>query len=112
MLEDPEQVVELCIILLLLQFPLGYFGFLLYKKKLINKKNLYYIYYPLTSIPTFIVATYMIWPGNSRSFVIRIIVGTGISIIVYTYVYLVAHPSNVITARFIKNLWKKISNNR
>lgn len=111
MLEDPEQVIKLCIILLLLQLPLGYFGILLYKKKVINQKILYYIYYPLTAIPTFIVATYMIWPGNSRSFIIRIIVGIGIAILLFAYVHLVSNPSYVATARFIKNLWKKINNN-
>jgi len=92
MLGDNLQTTILIIILLLVGLVLDLIGASLQHKGKISKSVFRYIYTPLILLPTFLVMTYLIWPGNALHFISRVLIGMGLIILSSICFYLIWEP--------------------
>lgn len=92
MSEEYSRIISLLILPIIGGFFLYLIGLFLERRGVIGKKVFKYIYTPLTLFPAWMGTTYLIWPGSSVSFMVRILVSIVPLVLFVPYFYWIWQP--------------------
>lgn len=67
-------------------------GILQYYKNLMSKRVFLYGFIPASVLPSAVVMTYIVWPGNTLNLVTRLLIAIVIEIVVILQVYFISFP--------------------
>lgn len=67
-------------------------GILQYRKNFMSKWALLYVFIPVSVLPSSIVMTYIVWPGNTLNLVTRLLIAIVVQSLAMIQVYFLSFP--------------------
>ena len=92
MSENAGQSINLLYIAIFTGLFLYFVGLFSHRKDVMSRSVFRYIYTPLAFLPTFVLMTYAIWPGNRVSFITRVFVALVIVVLAVGRFYVIWQP--------------------